>query len=159
MKRIAFAVALVFSLALAQTVGNEPPPDLSPQVFEIAKKLRCPVCRGESAAESSAGVTEEMRRQIAEMLAEGKSEDEIIQYFVDRYTEWILYEPPKRGLGLVVWLAPLIGLGLFGFGLYGYLKTASRRERALSGLEDVSEEELARALAELERDDTSEEQP
>lgn len=147
MRRGLLALALVLGLAAAQTVGNEPPPDLSPQVFEIAKKLRCPVCRGESAAESNAGVTEEMRRQIAEMLAEGKSEDEIIQYFVDRYTEWILYEPPKRGLGLVVWLAPVIGLGLFGLGLYGYLKTTARRAEEL---EDVSDEELARVEAELD---------
>jgi len=149
-KRQVWLLVLILGLAGAQTVGNEPPPDLSPQVFEIAKKLRCPVCRGESAAESNAGVTEEMRRQIAEMLAEGKSEDEIIQYFVDRYTEWILYEPPKRGLGLVVWLAPVIGLGIFGFGLYSYLRVASRRAAELEG---VSEEELARAEAELGRDD------
>jgi len=149
-KRWLWVLVLALGLAGAQTVGNEPPPDLSPQVFEIAKKLRCPVCRGESAAESSAGVTEEMRRQIAEMLAEGKSEDEIIQYFVDRYTEWILYEPPKRGLGLVVWLAPVIGLGIFGFGLYSYLRAASRRAAALEG---VSEEDLARAEAELDQED------
>jgi cytochrome c-type biogenesis protein CcmH len=150
-RRWIWALVLALGVAGAQTVGNAPPPDLSPQVFEIAKKLRCPVCRGESAAESNAGVTEEMRRQIAEMLAEGKSEDEIIQYFVDRYTEWILYEPPKRGLGLVVWLAPVIGLGLFGFGLYGYLKAASRRAQEL---EDVSEEDLARVEADLQNDPT-----
>ncbi len=154
MKRTVWAWVLVLTLGIAgaQTVGNEPPPDLSPEVFEIAKKLRCPVCRGESAAESNAGVTEEMRRQIAEMLAEGKTEDEIIQYFVDRYTEWILYEPPKRGLGLVVWLAPVIGLGLFGFGLYSYMKAAARREAAADA---VNEEDLARLEAELAQDDGS----
>lgn len=149
MKRWIWILVLALGLAGAQTVGNEPPPDLSPKVFEIAKKLRCPVCRGESAAESNAGVSEEMRRQIAQMLAEGKSEDEIIQYFVDRYTDWILYEPPKRGLGLVVWLAPVLGLGIFGLGLYSYLRTASQRAAALEG---VSEEDLARAEAELERE-------
>jgi len=149
-RRGLWVLILALGLAGAQTVGNEPPPDLPPKVFEIAKKLRCPVCRGESAAESNAGVTEEMRRQIAEMLAEGKTEDEIIQYFVDRYTEWILYEPPKRGLGLVVWLAPVIGLGIFGFGLYSYLRATSRRAAELEG---ISEEELARAEAELGRDD------
>ncbi len=147
MKKWLLFLALSLGLAAAQTVGNEPPPDLPPQVFEIAKKLRCPVCRGESAAESSAGVTEEMRRQIAEMLAAGKSEDEIIQYFVDRYTEWILYEPPKRGLGLLVWMAPVIGLSLFGFGLLSYLRAAARRAAELEG---VSDEELARAESELD---------
>jgi len=148
MKRWVWILILLLGASMAQTVGNEPPPDYPPEVFEIAKKLRCPVCRGESAAESNAGVTEEMRRQIADMLKEGKSEEEIIQYFVDRYTDWILYEPPKKGLGLVVWLAPLIGLALFGFGLYSYTKTTAKREAAL---DEVSEEEIARLEAELER--------
>ena len=148
MKRWTWMLVLLLGMSMAQTVGNEPPPDYPPEVFEIAKKLRCPVCRGESAAESNAGVTEEMRRQIADMLKEGKSEDEIIQYFVDRYTDWILYEPPKKGLGLVVWLAPLIGLGIFGLGLYSYTKTTAKREAAF---EDVGEEEIARLEEELEQ--------
>jgi len=148
MKRWVWILVLLLGASMAQTVGNEPPPDYPPEVFEIAKKLRCPVCRGESAAESNAGVTEEMRRQIAEMLKEGKSEEEIIQYFVDRYTDWILYEPPKKGLGLIVWLAPLIGLGIFGLGLYSYIKTTAKREAAL---EDVNDEDIARLEAELER--------
>ncbi|WP_457636855.1 cytochrome c-type biogenesis protein [Oceanithermus sp.] len=148
MKRWAWILLLLLGVSMAQTVGNQPPPDYPPEVFEIAKKLRCPVCRGESAAESNAGVTEEMRRQIAEMLKEGKSEEEIIQYFVDRYTDWILYEPPKKGLGLVVWLAPLIGLGIFGLGLYSYTRTTAKREAAL---EEVDDDEIARLEAELER--------
>ena len=148
MKRWVWILVLLLGASMAQTVGNEPPPDYPPEVFEIAKKLRCPVCRGESAAESNAGVTEEMRRQIAEMLKEGKSEEEIIQYFVDRYTDWILYEPPKKGLGLIVWLAPLIGLGIFGWGLYSYTRTTAKREAAL---DEVSDEEIDRLEAELEQ--------
>ena len=88
-----------------------------------------------------------MRRQIAEMLKEGKSEDEIIQYFVDRYTNWILYEPPKKGLGLVVWLAPVLGLLIFGLGLYAYMRATAQREAAMA---DVDDAEIARVEAELE---------
>ncbi len=153
MRRWLLAAVLLLGIAAAQTVGNKPPPDYPPKVFEIAKKLRCPVCRGESAAESNAGVTEEMRRQIAQMLKEGKSEDEIIQYFVDRYTDWILYEPPKKGLGLLVWLAPLIGLGLFGLGLYSYTHATAKREAAF---EEAPEDEIARVEAEIARDSTRE---
>jgi cytochrome c-type biogenesis protein CcmH len=126
---------LLLALALAQPSPNTPPPDFSPEVFKIAGQLRCPVCQGESAAESNAGIAVEMRRIIAEQLAQGKS-------------DWILYEPPVRGLTLWVWLSPLLGLGLLGFGLWRYLTRV--RARALTTASDVSEEEIARLEAELQ---------
>jgi cytochrome c-type biogenesis protein CcmH len=105
---------LLLSLWLPALAQEGPPPDLSPEVFRIARELRCPVCQGESAAESNSGVAVEMRRLIAEMLKEGKSEAEIKAFFVERYGEWILYEPPRRGVTLWVWVLPLVGLFLSG---------------------------------------------
>ena len=138
----------LWALSLAQPTPNTPPPDFSPRVFEIAGELRCPVCQGESAAESNAGIAVEMRRIIAEQLAQGKTEAEIRQFFVERYGDWILYEPPARGLTLWVWLSPLIGLGLLGYGLWRYL--ARVRARVQAPIADVSEEEIARLEAELQ---------
>lgn len=138
----------LFALALAQPSPNTPPPDFPPKVFEIAGKLRCPVCQGESAAESNAGIAVEMRRIIAEQLAQGKSEAEIREFFVKRYGDWILYEPPARGLTLWVWLSPLMGLGLLGLGLWRYL--ARVKARAQGAASEVSEAEIARLEAELE---------
>ncbi|MDM7324184.1 MAG: cytochrome c-type biogenesis protein CcmH [Thermus sp.] len=108
--------------AWAQEGLTSPPPDLSPEVFAIARELRCPVCQGESAAESNSGVAVEMRRIIAEMLGAGKSKEEIEAFFVERYGEWILYEPPKRGVTLWVWVLPVVGLILLGFGLFAYFR-------------------------------------
>lgn len=147
---VACSLLLLLSPVLAQAAPTEPPPDLSPQVFQIAKGLRCPVCQGESAGESNSGVATEMRRIIAEQLAKGKTEAEIRAFFVSRYGEWILYEPPKRGATLWVWLSPLIGLGLLGFGLWRY--QAAVRVRALRANADVSDEEIARLEAELSRE-------
>ncbi|WP_018110639.1 cytochrome c-type biogenesis protein [Thermus igniterrae] len=113
---------LLLALFLPALAQEGPPPDLSPEVFAIARELRCPVCQGESAAESNAGVAVEMRRLIAEMLQEGKTEAEIKAFFVDRYGEWILYEPPRQGLTLWVWLLPLAGLLLLGAGLFAYFR-------------------------------------
>ena len=135
--RLALLLLTLLGLALAQPPQTAPPPDLSPEVFRIAKGLRCPVCQGESASESNSGVAQEMRRLIAEQLAQGKSEAEIRQFFVERYGPWILYEPPKQGLTL--WLA------LLAYGLWRYL--AATRARAMPA--DVSEEEIARLEAEL----------
>lgn len=119
------AWVLLFFLALgvwAQENPASPPPDLSPEVFAIARELRCPVCQGESAAESNSGVAVEMRRIIAEMLQEGKTEEEIKAFFVDRYGEWILYEPPRRGVTLWVWVLPVLGFALLGLGLFAYFR-------------------------------------
>jgi cytochrome c-type biogenesis protein CcmH len=136
------------AVSFAQPTPNTPPPDFPPRVFEIARELRCPVCQGESAAESNAGIAVEMRRIIAEQLAQGKSETEIRQFFVERYGDWILYEPPARGPTLWVWLSPLIGLALLGLGLWQYTKRV--RAQAQAPIGDVSEEEIARLEAELQ---------
>lgn len=129
---------LLFSLA--QPASTTPPPDFSAEVFEIARDLRCPVCQGESAGESNAGVAVEMRRIIAEQLAQGKSREEIRAFFVQRYGDWILSQPPARGVNLLVWLSPLLGFAALGFALWRYqaaVKARSRRSAA-----DVSDEEI-----------------
>ena len=149
MKRLwPFLILLGLGLAFAQTPNGQPPPDLDPEVFKIANQLRCPVCQGESAGESNAGVSQEMRRQIAEMLKEGKNEEAIKRYFVERYGEWILYAPPKRGINWLLWAAPALGLLLIGFGLWRYLAEARRREAELG----LSPEELKALEAELEEE-------
>ncbi|MGC8968673.1 MAG: cytochrome c-type biogenesis protein [Thermus sp.] len=117
--RWVFLLLALFLPALAQ---GSPPPDLSPEVFRIARELRCPVCQGESAAESNSGVAVEMRRIIAEMLKEGKTEEEIKAFFVERYGDWILYAPPRRGVTLWVWVLPVLGLILLGLGLFAYFR-------------------------------------
>ncbi|WP_117237409.1 cytochrome c-type biogenesis protein [Thermus sediminis] len=113
---------LFLTLGLAAWAQEGPPPDLSPEVFRIARELRCPVCQGESTAESNAGVAVEMRRLIAEMLEEGKTREEIKAFFVERYGEWILYEPPRRGLTLWVWVLPVVGIFLLGLGLFAHFR-------------------------------------
>jgi len=113
---------LLLALSLTALAQEGPPPDLSPEVFRIARELRCPVCQGESAAESNSGVAVEMRRLIAEMLEEGKTAAEIKAFFVERYGEWILYEPPRRGVTLWVWVLPVVGLFLLGLGLFAYFR-------------------------------------
>lgn len=111
-----------FVLVLPVLAQEGPSPDLSPEVFRIARELRCPVCQGESAAESNSGVAQEMRRLIAEMLKEGKTKEEIKAFFVERYGEWILYAPPRRGVTLWVWVLPFLGLLLLGLGLSAYFR-------------------------------------
>ncbi len=147
---IACCLLLVALLpAFAQPTPNTPPPDFSAQVFEVARELRCPVCQGESAAESNAGVALEMRRIIAEQLSQGKDKQDIKAFFVSRYGDWILYEPPRSGLTLWVWLSPLVGFGLLGYGLWRYQALLKTRAKTVST--DVSDEEIARLESELKQ--------
>lgn len=94
-------LALTAGSALAQV-------DLDTRVFAIAAELRCPVCTSESVAQSGATTSVEMRSLIAEQLAAGKTRAEILAYFQERYGDWILLRPPRRGVYLWVWLAPAV---------------------------------------------------
>jgi cytochrome c-type biogenesis protein CcmH len=83
---------------------------LDARASAIAAKLRCPVCQNESVADSPAQLAAQMRALIREQLAAGETDDQIIAYFVSKYGEWILLEPPRRGLLWLVWGAPIAAL-------------------------------------------------
>lgn len=76
----------------------------------VAQQLRCPVCQQLSILDSPAELAVEMRAVVRERLAAGDSEEDVLAYFVSKYGEWVLLNPPKRGFNLVVWLAPLLVL-------------------------------------------------
>ena len=76
-------------------------------VHEIAAQLRCVVCQTLSVADSPSEMASQMRAIIRERLAAGESPAEVQRYFVERYGEWILLAPPRRGFNLLVWLFPV----------------------------------------------------
>ncbi|OLC29910.1 MAG: hypothetical protein AUH31_05745 [Armatimonadetes bacterium 13_1_40CM_64_14] len=84
--------------------------EVDPRVRLIASKLRCPVCQNESVADSQSELSAQMRTLIRDRLAAGETEDQIVGYFVSRYGEWILLEPPRQGVLWLVWLAPAVAL-------------------------------------------------
>lgn len=137
-------VALLAATAQAQEV------QLQSRVFEIAGQLRCPVCVSESVADSSAPLAQQMRQLIQQQLEEGRSEAEIFSYFRSRYGDWIMLDPPKRGVHLLVWLLPVAAVLV---GVTG-LTFAVRRWLARSKEEpQVDEEDLERVRAELRASD------
>jgi len=132
----------LLSLATAQEV------QLEQEVFRIARQLRCPVCGSESAADSSAGTSVEFREIIRERLQAGQSEEQIIAYFVGNYGDYILLEPPKRGIHLLVWVLPIVA-GAFGVGALVYF--LRRWTRSANEPIEVDEEGLERVRRELSR--------
>jgi cytochrome c-type biogenesis protein CcmH len=81
---------------------------LDAQVRAISAVLRCPVCQGESIQDSPAELAQQMRAIVRVQLEEGRSPDEIKEYFVARYGEWILLEPKMTGLNILLYLFPVV---------------------------------------------------
>lgn len=104
-------LALLLALLAFSATAPAQEVELEQEVFSIARGLRCMTCDAESAADSNAAVSVEFRRIIREQLQEGRSRDAIYGYFVERYGDVVLMNPPRRGITLIVWLAPV----LFGF--------------------------------------------
>ena len=103
------AMLLAFAAgAAAQTYSSDDP--LKERTHAIAAQLRCPVCQGLSLADSQSELSLQMRGVITEQLQAGKSEAQIIDYFVAKYGEWILLEPKARGFNLIAYFLPLIML-------------------------------------------------
>ena len=79
-------------------------------VSEISKELMCPVCRGQTVAESNSSLANDFREIIRKKLEAGESKEEIINYFIARYGESVLASPPARGVRLIVWVVPLLAI-------------------------------------------------
>jgi len=92
-----------------------PPPafdQVESLTYTIASGLRCPVCQGLSVADSPSPTAVAMKDRVRELVTAGYTEDQIDDYFVARYGEWVLLSPPVQGLAWLLWLGPAVLLGL-----------------------------------------------
>ena len=81
---------------------------LDQHVKNVASQLRCPVCQGESVADSPALLAQQMRQVIREQLQAGRSDQDIVQYFASRYGEQnVVWSPPRQGFTLLAWIVPI----------------------------------------------------
>jgi cytochrome c-type biogenesis protein CcmH/NrfF len=95
--------------------GTPPPAEQVQQIaHEIGLGLRCPVCQGMSVADSTSPAAVNMQNRIRELVAAGYERQQIEDFFVERYGEWVLLAPTTSGLNLIVWVGPglVAGLGL-----------------------------------------------
>ncbi len=116
------AVLYIFPTAL----NSETAKNIDIQAREISTHLMCPVCAGQSVAESNAQLAKDMRATIKQQLKEGKSKDQILAYFVQRYGDTILSSPPAKGFNILIWILPTAGIILIGFLLGNFLYKSKR---------------------------------
>ncbi len=151
-------LALVLLLALAAAPAGAQQPALhvnEREVYEVATQLRCVVCQNLSVADSPSEMAAQMRGIVRERLAAGATPEQVIQYFVDKYGEWILLSPRRRGFTLLVWIAPFaavaIGLVLVAALLWRWTRRARRRDSAGPAAVDAAMSERIRRELESER--------
>lgn len=127
------ALTLTLLLILLFRAGMASPAEsLDDRVNEIAHLLMCPVCQGQSVAESNSNLAQDMRQIIRKQLEEGKSKEEVIAYFVNRYGESILASPPPKGVNWLLWALPAIAIVFGGLGIGIYLHKTGKGKRSAS---------------------------
>ncbi|NSX00293.1 cytochrome c-type biogenesis protein CcmH [bacterium] len=76
------------------------------KVYDISNELMCPVCQGQTVAESNSQLALSMKEVVRIKVSEGKSKEEILDYFILQYGDTILAKPPIRGFNLLLWILP-----------------------------------------------------
>lgn len=130
MMRLARPLALVLALALPlaapmPALAVQPDevlkdPLMEKRAREISKDLRCLVCRNESIDESNADLARDLRILVRQRITAGDSDEQVVQYLVDRYGEYVLLKPTTGGANLILWIAgpAMLVLGLGGAFVY-----------------------------------------
>lgn len=135
-----YAVALILATGSVAYAAEAQPlaqnPVVEKRLNAISENLRCLVCQNESLAGSRAELAEDLRREVRHLIEAGKSDQEIIDFLVSRYGDYVLYDPPFKATTLLLWVGPFV---LLGGGLVGLIVFLRRRSRlGLVDEEDVS---------------------
>jgi len=147
-------IGAIWSLMILNAARNE---TLDQRVQDVASQLKCPICQGESVANSPSQLAQEMRGVIRQQLQAGRSEQQVVQYFVDRYGQQIVWSPPWQGFTLLAWLVPmalLLGGAVLLFMVLRDWYTAPRirtndDDAELAGIDEA---ELQRYRAQIEEE-------
>jgi len=150
-------VAIISSMWLYTLLVSPSKQTLDQRVHDVASQLKCLVCQGESVADSPATLSLQMRGVIRQQLQSGKSEQEVVQYFVSRYGDRILLSPPWQGLTLLTWLVPIalmVGGILLLFVVLRSWQSHSAKEPIDDRAEsvDIDENELAYYQQQIEQE-------
>lgn len=119
----------------------------------LTEELRCPKCQNQNIADSNAPIAMDLREEIFRMLEEGKSNDEIVAYLVDRYGDFVRYNPPVNSTTLLLWYGPA-GLLILGFGVLAVILVRRRRVDTAPAARTLSDAERQRLATLLDKKDS-----
>ena len=140
--RILFIITLAFSSLLLSSVTNASPvetfefrDEVTKVRFQaLSKELRCPKCQNQNLADSNSAIAIDLRRELYELLQQGKADSEIVDFMVSRYGEFVLYRPRVSSVTYVLWFGPalLILIGILVVVFILRKKPAAKAELALN---------------------------
>jgi cytochrome c-type biogenesis protein CcmH len=107
MKRLVLALLLVATGAFAQA-----DPALDARLKKLEEELRCLVCQNQSLADSSAPLAEDLRREVRALAVSGKNDEQIKEFLVARYGDFVLYDPPVKRITWLLWFGPFVLLAV-----------------------------------------------
>ena len=127
MQRIFVLLVAAFLMSTAGAIDTDKrfdDPELQARYEQLISEVRCLQCQNQSIKDSNVSLAADLRREIARMIEEGKSDDEIADFLVVRYGEFALYRPRTTGKTLVLWLAPFL---LVLFGVFALVRVVKHR--------------------------------
>ena len=124
-------------------------PDQQEAYESLTSQLRCLVCQNQTIADSNAELAADLRRQVYEMLQQGKSKDEILRFMTDRYGDFVLYKPPFKAKTGLLWLGPAAFLFI---GLIAVFFFVRHKKSSVKGSFSAEKEQKIRSLL-LEKSD------
>ncbi|MBW5891978.1 cytochrome c-type biogenesis protein CcmH [Pectobacterium polaris] len=144
------ALLLSFSVLASSEVLRFDNDTQEQQFRELTMQLRCPKCQNNSIADSNSMIASDMRQKVYELMQQGKTKEQVVDYMVDRYGYFVTYEPPITPFTLLLWLLPALFLAL-GAGMI-----IRRARRIRSAKEPMSEQDKKRLQMLLGREEKSE---
>ena len=142
-----FLTALLFSSVAFSAIDalNFTSPQQESDYHQLTQSLRCPQCQNNNIADSNATIAVDMRGKVFELLQEGKSKNDVVDYMVARYGNFVTYDPPMAASTLVLWIAPLL---LVLLGVVFLLRRKPKAQSAVKSQDVLTDEDNVR-LAEL----------
>lgn len=143
------ALWLGFAPALAQEaqLGD---PLLEQRARDLAREIRCVVCQSQSVADSDADLAKEMRALLREQIAAGKSDQEIRDYLVARYGDFVLFDPPFKASTYALWIGPFAILVIAAIGVAIFFRRRTQEPARVRELDPEEQRRLARLLNDKE---------
>ena len=159
MRKLIAALIAGLLLSLAAHAGEAQPvgdPAIEARVNKLAEDLRCLTCMGQSIADSHSDFSTDMRREIRDMLTQGKSDQDVMDFMVQRYGDFVLYKPPVKSSTWLLWGGPFV---LLIVGLAVLVAKLRKRDKQIPAAELTSQEHDAAAKLLAGNDQPNETKP
>lgn len=148
MKKFTACLLLLLSVSAVATIEvvEFSSPQQEQDYRALIQELRCPQCQNNNIADSNATIATDMRAKVLELLKEGRTKQDVTNYMIERYGNFVTYDPPVTAGTIILWIAPILLL-LLGFGFLWRRKSQSKAQQGGGSAEILTDEQKQRLNA------------